>query len=95
MAGRDLTRFAGYTSRVAEFFDVLDDIRQGRYERTMVSTSEEESDLTTRFVILPEMSSLTYSLASIKLAYMERLACLQMDPSALTKRRLSHQMVTS
>lgn len=37
LAGRDLTRFAGYTYRVSEFFDVLNDINNGRYQRTMVS----------------------------------------------------------
>ncbi|CAG8595291.1 470_t:CDS:10 [Diversispora eburnea] len=37
LAGRDLTRFAGYTSRVAELFDVLEDVNNGRYERTMIS----------------------------------------------------------
>ncbi|KAF9973410.1 ATP-binding cassette sub- D member 3 [Actinomortierella ambigua] len=37
LAGRDLTRFAGFTSRVSELFDVLEDVNKGRYERTMVS----------------------------------------------------------
>ncbi|KAF9945238.1 ATP-binding cassette sub- D member 3 [Mortierella alpina] len=40
LAGRDLTRFAGYTSRVSELFEVLEDIKKGRYERTMVTKSE-------------------------------------------------------
>ncbi|KAF9113859.1 ATP-binding cassette sub- D member 3 [Mortierella sp. AM989] len=40
LAGRDLTRFAGYTSRVSELFDVLDDIKKGRYERTMVAKKD-------------------------------------------------------
>ncbi|KAF9350422.1 ATP-binding cassette sub- D member 3 [Mortierella sp. NVP85] len=40
LAGRDLTRFAGYTSRVSELFDVLEDIKKGRYERTMVSKGD-------------------------------------------------------
>lgn len=40
LAGRDLTRFAGYTSRVSELFEVLEDIKRGRYERTMVAKSE-------------------------------------------------------
>lgn len=43
LAGRDLTRFAGYTSRVSELFDVLEDIKKGRYERTMVSKGESSS----------------------------------------------------
>ncbi|ORE04483.1 hypothetical protein BCV72DRAFT_251226 [Rhizopus microsporus var. microsporus] len=40
LTGRDLTRFAGYTSRVAELFDVLTDVRQGKYKRTMMSNEE-------------------------------------------------------
>ncbi|KAF9951417.1 ATP-binding cassette sub- D member 3 [Mortierella alpina] len=40
LAGRDLTRFAGYTSRVSELFEVLEDIKKGRYERTMVAKNE-------------------------------------------------------
>ncbi|KAL0074433.1 ABC transporter transmembrane region 2-domain-containing protein [Phycomyces blakesleeanus] len=40
LTGRDLTRFAGYTSRVADLFDVLNDVREGKYKRTMVSDSE-------------------------------------------------------
>ncbi|KAI8339122.1 ABC transporter transmembrane region 2-domain-containing protein [Chlamydoabsidia padenii] len=40
LTGRDLTRFAGYTSRVAELFDVLSDVRDGKYKRTMVSDKE-------------------------------------------------------
>lgn len=30
LAGRDLTRFAGYTHRVSELFDVLDDLNKGK-----------------------------------------------------------------
>ncbi|KAG0265862.1 ATP-binding cassette sub- D member 3 [Actinomortierella ambigua] len=37
LAVRDLTRFAGFTSRVSELFDVLEDVNKGRYERTMVN----------------------------------------------------------
>ncbi|KAI9139562.1 ABC transporter transmembrane region 2-domain-containing protein [Paraphysoderma sedebokerense] len=42
LAGRDLTRFAGYTSRVSELFNVLDDITKGKYQRTMVSKKADE-----------------------------------------------------
>ncbi|RHZ61634.1 hypothetical protein Glove_346g28 [Diversispora epigaea] len=45
LAGRDLTRFAGYTSRVAELFDVLEDVNNGRYERTMISKDSSEANL--------------------------------------------------
>lgn len=37
LTGRDLTRFAGYTSRVAELFNVLSDVSNGKYKRTMMS----------------------------------------------------------
>ncbi|KAI8367684.1 ABC transporter transmembrane region 2-domain-containing protein [Radiomyces spectabilis] len=40
LTGRDLTRFAGYTSRVAELFDVLGDVSKGKYSRTMLSDVE-------------------------------------------------------
>lgn len=41
LAGRDLTRFAGYTSRVAELLDVLEDINAGRYQRTMLADTDD------------------------------------------------------
>ncbi|KAI7859139.1 ABC transporter transmembrane region 2-domain-containing protein [Circinella umbellata] len=41
LTGRDLTRFAGYTSRVAELFEVLSDVSKGKYNRTMVSSEKE------------------------------------------------------
>ncbi|ORX48562.1 hypothetical protein DM01DRAFT_1368173 [Hesseltinella vesiculosa] len=43
LAGRDLTRFAGYTHRVAELFDVLRDVKNGRYTRTLVTNEQEGS----------------------------------------------------
>jgi len=36
MEARSLAQFAGYTSRVSELFDVLDDVNSGRYQRTMI-----------------------------------------------------------
>ncbi|CAL1538009.1 unnamed protein product [Lymnaea stagnalis] len=38
LAGRELTRLAGFTARVTDLMKVLDDLNTGRYERTMVST---------------------------------------------------------
>ncbi|KAI9304505.1 ABC transporter transmembrane region 2-domain-containing protein [Cunninghamella echinulata] len=43
LTGRDLTRFAGYTHRVAELFDVLSDVRDGKYTRSMVSNDESQT----------------------------------------------------
>lgn len=37
LAGRDLTRFAGFTSRVSDLLEVLDDVSNGRYQRAMMS----------------------------------------------------------
>ena len=38
LAGRELTRLAGFTARVTELLTVLRDLNNGRYQRTMVST---------------------------------------------------------
>jgi ABC-type multidrug transport system fused ATPase/permease subunit len=51
LAGRDLTRFAGYTSRVAELFNVLHDVNAGRYESTMVSKDDGENERATAKVV--------------------------------------------
>lgn len=37
LAGRELTRLAGFTARVTELIDVLDDLNKGKYVRTMVT----------------------------------------------------------
>ncbi|KAI8382979.1 ABC transporter transmembrane region 2-domain-containing protein [Blakeslea trispora] len=50
LTGRDLTRFAGYTSRVAELFDVLSDVRNGKYKRTMMTTEENSGGVKSKLV---------------------------------------------
>lgn len=46
LAGRELSRLAGFTSRMTELTQVLEDLNAGRYERTMVSQSASaDSDL--------------------------------------------------
>ena len=37
LAGRELTRLAGFTARVTDLLTVLKDLNNGRYQRTMVS----------------------------------------------------------
>lgn len=37
LAGRELTRLAGFAARVTELIDVLDDLNRGKYVRTMVT----------------------------------------------------------
>lgn len=36
LAGRDLTRFSGFTQRVSNFFETLESVNDGVYVRTMV-----------------------------------------------------------
>lgn len=40
MAGRELTRLAGFTARVTEIRMVLDELNKGRYTRTMIADSK-------------------------------------------------------
>ncbi|XP_033636380.1 ATP-binding cassette sub-family D member 3-like isoform X2 [Asterias rubens] len=44
LAGREMTRLAGFTQRVTELMTVLNDLNSGRYERTMVRESKADSD---------------------------------------------------
>jgi ATP-binding cassette subfamily D (ALD) protein 3 len=44
LAGRELTRLAGYTQRVTELIDVLDDVNKGVYKRTMVSGNSQDEN---------------------------------------------------
>jgi ATP-binding cassette subfamily D (ALD) protein 3 len=39
LSGRELTRLAGFTTRVTDLIDVLNDLKEGRYSRTMLSES--------------------------------------------------------
>ena len=40
LAGRELTRLAGFTSRVTQLRNVLEDLNAGKYTRTMIAGSE-------------------------------------------------------
>ena len=44
LSGRELTRLAGFTSRVTNFIQVLDDLNEGKYTRTMVGSKSETLD---------------------------------------------------
>jgi len=48
LAGREMTRLAGYTARVTELSQVLKELNAGKYQRTMVS------DATGKLVLLYE-----------------------------------------
>ncbi|XP_041126923.1 ATP-binding cassette sub-family D member 3 [Polyodon spathula] len=40
LAGRELTRLSGFTTRITELMEVLKELNSGKYERTMVSQQE-------------------------------------------------------
>lgn len=42
LAGREMTRLAGFTARVMELKAVLDDLNSGKYTRTMISDFKDE-----------------------------------------------------
>nr|XP_022318983.1 ATP-binding cassette sub-family D member 3-like [Crassostrea virginica] len=46
LAGREMTRLAGFTARITELIKVLDDISRGHYERTMVSDQNGKDKVT-------------------------------------------------
>ena len=44
LAGREMSRLAGFTARMTELIKVLKDLNSGKYERTMVSNSSVADD---------------------------------------------------
>lgn len=42
LAGREMTRLAGFTARVTELIKVLKDLNQGHYVRTMIENKESD-----------------------------------------------------
>uniref|UniRef100_A0AAQ4PNN2 ATP binding cassette subfamily D member 3 n=1 Tax=Gasterosteus aculeatus aculeatus TaxID=481459 RepID=A0AAQ4PNN2_GASAC len=53
LAGREMTRLSGFTSRITELMKVLRELNAGKYERTMVSQQEKESDTAEKLVLVP------------------------------------------
>ncbi|CAG5895659.1 ATP-binding cassette sub-family D member 3a isoform 1-T1 [Menidia menidia] len=53
LAGREMTRLSGFTSRITELMGVLKDLNSGRYERTMVSQHEREADAADKITLVP------------------------------------------
>ena len=45
LAGRELTRLAGFTARVQELLTVLNDLNTGQYQRTMVENRSSSGKL--------------------------------------------------
>ncbi|XP_034562192.1 ATP-binding cassette sub-family D member 3-like isoform X2 [Notolabrus celidotus] len=53
LAGREMSRLSGFTSRITELMKVLKELNSGKYERTMVSHQEKESDDAERVILVP------------------------------------------
>ncbi|XP_033965112.1 ATP-binding cassette sub-family D member 3-like isoform X1 [Pseudochaenichthys georgianus] len=53
LAGREMTRLSGFTSRITELMKVLKDLNSGKYVRTMVSQNEKDSDASQKLVLVP------------------------------------------
>ncbi|KAG7523576.1 ATP-binding cassette sub-family D member 3 isoform X1 [Solea senegalensis] len=53
LAGREMTRLSGFTARITELMKVLKELNVGKYERTMVSQQERESDGAEKVVLVP------------------------------------------
>jgi ATP-binding cassette subfamily D (ALD) protein 3 len=45
LAGRELTRLAGFTERVNQLMNVINDLNKGHYERTMIKNNDEKTTL--------------------------------------------------
>ncbi|KAK3572028.1 hypothetical protein QTP86_022261 [Hemibagrus guttatus] len=53
LAGREMTRLAGFTTRITELMKVLKELNMGKYERTMVSNSDKEADALEKLSLVP------------------------------------------
>uniref|UniRef100_A0A8C2AP38 ATP-binding cassette sub-family D member 3 n=1 Tax=Cyprinus carpio TaxID=7962 RepID=A0A8C2AP38_CYPCA len=51
LAGREMTRLSGFTTRITELMKVLNELNSGKYKRTMVSLSEK--DATEKLTLIP------------------------------------------
>uniref|UniRef100_A0A8C3AHQ9 ATP-binding cassette, sub-family D (ALD), member 3a n=1 Tax=Cyclopterus lumpus TaxID=8103 RepID=A0A8C3AHQ9_CYCLU len=51
LAGREMTRLSGFTSRITELMKVLKELNAGKYERTMVS--QQEKDGAEKLLLVP------------------------------------------
>uniref|UniRef100_A0A803TSX8 ATP-binding cassette sub-family D member 3 n=1 Tax=Anolis carolinensis TaxID=28377 RepID=A0A803TSX8_ANOCA len=52
LAGREMTRLAGFTARITELMQVLKELNSGKYQRTML-TQDKESDLEPAIPLIP------------------------------------------
>ncbi|XP_065804780.1 ATP-binding cassette sub-family D member 3a isoform X2 [Labrus bergylta] len=53
LAGREMSRLSGFTARITELMKVLKELNAGKYERTMVSQQEKESETAEKLILVP------------------------------------------
>ncbi|CAH2311463.1 ATP-binding cassette sub-family D member 3 isoform X1 [Pelobates cultripes] len=53
LAGREMTRLAGFTARITELMQVLKDLNRGKYERTMISQQNGDLEAIQTIPLIP------------------------------------------
>ncbi|XP_044156656.1 ATP-binding cassette sub-family D member 3 isoform X1 [Bufo gargarizans] len=59
LAGREMTRLSGFTARITELMQVLKELNNGKYERTMVSQQDRESESVPSIPLIPGSGKVT------------------------------------
>ncbi|PKU48158.1 atp-binding cassette sub-family d member 3 [Limosa lapponica baueri] len=68
LAGREMTRLAGFTARITELMQVLKDLNSGKYQRTMVS-QEKDADKKQALPLIPGSGEIINTDNLIKYVY--------------------------
>lgn len=60
LAGREMTRLAGYTERVTQLINVIDDLNRGHYKRTMVQKENDSAKISEKVDLKPNSGEIIY-----------------------------------
>nr|QNH67960.1 ATP-binding cassette transporter subfamily D member 3 [Brachionus plicatilis] len=60
LAGREMTRLAGFTERVTQIINVIDDLNRGQYKRTMVKHDNESGKVAQTVELKPNSGEIIY-----------------------------------
>lgn len=69
LAGRELTRLAGYTERVVQLMNVLEDLNNNVYQRTMIKSANDDKSATSE-KLKPNSGKIIYKDNIIKWIYL-------------------------
>ncbi|KAL7841925.1 hypothetical protein SRHO_G00236140 [Serrasalmus rhombeus] len=61
LAGREMTRLSGFTTRITEIQEVLKELNSGRYERTMISQLGKESEAVDKMSLVPGSGQIVHA----------------------------------